>query len=157
MKKKAATLIFAISLLSTSLFSQTIKEKIDKQIKDPKTAENSGKADVYIQKKTISDSGLIINDKPSLLSKKKIKTKKYYKKTPFEKARAVHSFGYFSYRCLLLHPDGNEVRPTHSRRVYFPGYHNCLSPWLYKKRSVLVLLSDGSVLLSATFHMRTCG
>jgi|GEM_PF-4837999 len=39
-------------------FSQTIKENIEKQSKDPETAENAAKADVYIlgNKKTISDT-----------------------------------------------------------------------------------------------------
>ena len=79
MIRKAVTLIFAITLLSTSLFSQTVKEKIDKQIKDPKTAENSGKADVYVQKKMINDS-VLIRKSQLLLVKKKNKRAKYCKK-----------------------------------------------------------------------------
>ena len=59
MKKKAVTLIFTITLVTTSLFSQTVKEKIETQIKDPKNAENCGKADVYIQKKILYDSVVI--------------------------------------------------------------------------------------------------
>ena len=75
MKKKAVTLIFTITLVTTSVFSQTVKEKMDKQIKDPKNAENSGKADVYTQKKITSDSVLIRKNDQSLLSKKKSKRK----------------------------------------------------------------------------------
>ena len=74
MKRKVTTLIFAITLSVTSLFSQTVREKIDKQITDPKTAENSGKADVYIQKKKLSDSTSYKESDKQLLLKKKNKT-----------------------------------------------------------------------------------
>ncbi len=79
MQKKAVTLIFIITLLTTNLFSQTVKENIDKQIKDPKTAENAAKADVYVQKKIISDSVTIQRNDQSLVSKKN-KRKKHCKK-----------------------------------------------------------------------------
>jgi hypothetical protein len=73
MKRKAATLIFAITLLSTNLFSQATNEKIDRQIRDPKNAENSAKADVYVQKKKLNDSGLIIKKSQSTSEGKKKK------------------------------------------------------------------------------------
>jgi len=76
MKKKTVILIFTITLLSTQLFSQSINEKINKQIRDPHTAENSAKADVYIQKKMIEDS-LLINKNRQAISKKKNKKKKF--------------------------------------------------------------------------------
>ena len=80
MKKKVATLIFAITFLSASAFSQIVNEKIDKQIKDPKTPENSGKADVYIQKKRLTDSEENKEHDQQLLSKKKNKRKRHCKK-----------------------------------------------------------------------------
>jgi len=81
MKKKVVTLIFAVTLITTSLFSQTVKQKIDKQIKDPKTAENSAKADVYIQKKMIRDSGLVKKNNQPLLSKREDIRRKHRRKT----------------------------------------------------------------------------
>ena len=81
MKKKVVTLLLAVTLLTTSLFSQTVKANIDKQIKDPKTAENSAKADVYIQKKMIRDSGLIKKNNQPLLSKREDIRRKHRRKT----------------------------------------------------------------------------
>ena len=75
MKKNAVTLIFAMTLLSTNLFSQATKAKIDKQIKDPKNVVNSAKADVYVQKKKLGDFALI-NEKDQSMSKRKNKRKK---------------------------------------------------------------------------------
>ena len=46
----------------------------------PKTAENSGKADVYIQKKKLSDSTSYKENDQQLPSKKKNKRKKHCKK-----------------------------------------------------------------------------
>ena len=43
-------------MISAGASSQTVKDNIDKAIKDKNVKENSAKADVYIQKKTISDS-----------------------------------------------------------------------------------------------------
>lgn len=56
--KKFGFLVTAAMFLSMISFSQTIKENIERQSKDPKTAENAAKADVYIMdnKKKISDS-----------------------------------------------------------------------------------------------------
>ena len=75
MQKKMVTLIFAIILLSTNLFSQTTNEKINKQIRDPKNAENSAKADVYVQKKMLYDS-TSVNQKHQSITKRKNKRKK---------------------------------------------------------------------------------
>ena len=79
MKKKAVFLIFVFTSVAASSFSQTVKEKIDKQIRDPKTTENSGKADVYIQKKTIYDS-VAIQTKDQPLVSKRVKRKGHCKK-----------------------------------------------------------------------------
>ena len=43
-------------MISISASSQTIKDNIDKAIKDKNAKENSAKADVLIQKKVITDS-----------------------------------------------------------------------------------------------------
>jgi len=80
MKNRVIILMFAITLSGTTSFSQTLKERIDKQIKDPKTAENSAKADVYIQKKKLIDSVVNKGNDQQLLSKKKNKRKKHCKK-----------------------------------------------------------------------------
>jgi hypothetical protein len=56
MKKKIFTLLISGIMLSAGASSQTIKNNIDKAIKDKNVKENSAKADVYIQKKTITDS-----------------------------------------------------------------------------------------------------
>ena len=72
MKNKAISLVSVFILLSFASFSQTVKENIDKQMKDPKTAENAAKADVYIQKKNDSISTQKTNQ-PVLSGKKKKK------------------------------------------------------------------------------------
>ena len=55
--KKSFALITGLIFIATASFSQTIKENIQKQAKDPKTAENAAKADVIIiNKKTVTDS-----------------------------------------------------------------------------------------------------
>ena len=46
-------------MVSISASSQTVKENIDKAIKDKNVKENSAKADVIIQKQTIADSSTI--------------------------------------------------------------------------------------------------
>jgi hypothetical protein len=80
MKRKTLTLIFASTLLVSGLFSQTVNKKIESQIKNPKTAENSGKADVYIQKKISRDSILTDKTNQSLVLKNEHKRKKHCKK-----------------------------------------------------------------------------
>ena len=50
-KNKALTLLLAFTFLSVTSFSQTIKENIEKQIKDHKTSEN---ADSIAMQKLIS-------------------------------------------------------------------------------------------------------
>ncbi|MBA2562681.1 MAG: hypothetical protein H0V14_07145 [Chitinophagaceae bacterium] len=79
MKNKAITLLSALTLLSVTSFSQTVKENIDKQMKDPKTAENAAKADVYIQKKN-ADSILMQKTNQPVLSEKKNKKRKHCRK-----------------------------------------------------------------------------
>jgi hypothetical protein len=79
MKQKAVVLIFVFTLITATSFSQTVKEKIEKQIKDPKNAENSGKADIYIQKKIIYDPVVIQTKDQSVISKKN-RGKKYCKR-----------------------------------------------------------------------------
>ena len=79
MKQKAVVLIFAFTLVAATSFCQTVKEKIETQIKDPKNAENSGKADVYIQKKILYDSVVIQTNDQSVTSKKN-RGKKYCKR-----------------------------------------------------------------------------
>lgn len=56
--KKCCLFITMSMFVSMVSFSQTIKENIEKLSKDPKTAENAGKADVYISgnKKVICDT-----------------------------------------------------------------------------------------------------
>ena len=78
MKNKPITLLSALILLSVTSFSQTVKENIDKQMKDPKTAENAAKADVYIQKK--NDSIAMQKTNQPVLSGKKNKKKKHCRK-----------------------------------------------------------------------------
>ena len=78
MKNRAITLLSALTLLSVTSFSQTVKENIDKQMKDPKTAENAAKADVYIQKKNANSISMQKTNQP--VSGKKNKRKKHCSK-----------------------------------------------------------------------------
>ena len=86
MKKKIFTLLFAATMVTISASSQTIKDNIDKAHNDKDAKQKSAKADVFILKKTISDSTQIkvapqkvISKMPS--SKVKYKKLKYKKKT----------------------------------------------------------------------------
>ena len=57
MHQKIAFLFFASTLVATGCFAQAVNERIERQSRDPKTAENAAKADVYIMKqKTDLDS-----------------------------------------------------------------------------------------------------
>ena len=60
--KKVSLFITATMLISMTGFSQTVKQNIEKLSRDPKTAENAAKADVYItnKKKVISDTSAFI-------------------------------------------------------------------------------------------------
>ena len=79
MYKRSITFLSAICLLSFSSFSQSIQQNIEKQARDPKTAENAAKADVYIQdKKIIKDD--IVNDQSAVTTIDKKKKKKNCKK-----------------------------------------------------------------------------
>lgn len=57
---KKLSFIAMSMILSMPSFSQTIGENIEKLSKDPKTAENAGKADVYTvaNKKIIADTAI---------------------------------------------------------------------------------------------------
>ncbi len=79
MKNKAIILLSAFAMLSVTSFSQTVKENIDKQMKDPMTAENAAKADVYIQKRNADSISMTQVNQPAL-SKKKNKKKKHCRK-----------------------------------------------------------------------------
>lgn len=55
--KKFALLAITAGFMSIGSIAQSVQEKIEKQSKDPKTAENAAKADVFISKnKSIFDS-----------------------------------------------------------------------------------------------------
>ena len=58
MQKKFFMLLSIFGLTAFAVNAQTIPEKIEKLAKDPKTAENAAKADVYIhrQKRVIMDT-----------------------------------------------------------------------------------------------------
>ncbi len=75
MKHKAVILLSAFAMLSFTSFSQTVKEKIDNQMKDPKTAENAAKADVYIQKKNADSITMPQVSQPASSEKKNRKKK----------------------------------------------------------------------------------
>lgn len=77
---KVSILIAAAILSSTSLFSQPVNERIDKQFKDPKMSENAGKADVYILKKIIHNAAAVGNNDSVVVSTTKEKRKKHCKR-----------------------------------------------------------------------------
>ena len=87
---KRIIIISIFSVLSANVFSQTIKQNIDKQMKDKNTMDRSAKADVLIQKKTISDSTIMKKQVlktggkqvPSKNSHRQKKGKKYAPKSP---------------------------------------------------------------------------
>lgn len=56
MKKKIFTLVITCIMISINASSQSVKDNIDKAIKDKNAKENSAKADVLIHKKVIADS-----------------------------------------------------------------------------------------------------
>jgi len=75
-------------MVSVVAFSQTVKENIDKAIKDKNVKENSAKADVLIQKKTITDSSTIKKTAEKSVIKTAgatIKHKKHKNKVSFKK------------------------------------------------------------------------
>ena len=76
--KKIVLSFSALFLLSMTSFAQTNKENVDRRIKDPKTAEQAGKADVYILKKKTIDS-LDHKTPPASDRKKARKPKKKFK------------------------------------------------------------------------------
>jgi hypothetical protein len=56
----------ATVFITTTSLAQEVKKKIEGQHKDPKTMQNSAKADVLIiDKKKISDSGMVKEIPPS--------------------------------------------------------------------------------------------
>lgn len=74
-------------MLSISTSAQTIRDNIDKAINDKKAKENSAKADVLIQKKTIADSTTTKNTKAKVGSKTPEVNKVKYKKHKYKKKR----------------------------------------------------------------------
>lgn len=76
-------------MISASASSQTIKENIDKAIKDKNVKENSAKADVYIQKRTITDSTVTKISPAKTVVKTSagntVKHKKHKRKAKFKK------------------------------------------------------------------------
>ena len=76
--KKFSFLITAAMSISMMAFSQTTRDNIEKLSKDPKTAENAAKADVYIvkSKKIISDTTSKEASNPPSASKNTRKKKK---------------------------------------------------------------------------------
>lgn len=89
MKNKILTLLFAATMVTISASSQTIKDNIDKVMKDKNREEKSAKADVLIHKKVIYDSVQIkpipsktVSTKTTTqVTKVKQKKHKYKKKT----------------------------------------------------------------------------
>lgn len=53
MSKKIVTLLFLLTFISMTSFGQSVREQIDKAAKDPKTAENAAKADVWLHRYNI--------------------------------------------------------------------------------------------------------
>jgi biopolymer transport protein ExbD len=81
MKKFTLLLMVAFSVGLTSQ-AQSMQEKLDKQAKDPKTAENAAKADVYVSKdKSIFDSTSSVQAAEKRVSKKARKNKTCRKKS----------------------------------------------------------------------------
>lgn len=87
MKTKFFTIAFSVCLLSLNSISQTVRDKIEKQAKDPITKENAAKADVYVQKKIIFDTvtlkkkgTVIVKDQHKVLIYKKKKRKSTFKR-----------------------------------------------------------------------------
>ncbi len=84
MKKKIFTLLFAVTMVTISASSQTIKDNINKAHNDKDAKEKSAKADVLILKKTISDSTQI-KTAPVKVVAKTPATKVKYKKLKYKK------------------------------------------------------------------------
>ena len=77
MRQKIAFLLLISAFVNTNSFAQTVNENIDKRAKDPKTAENAAKADVYIlRNKTTIDSLEAVKPTSSTERKKAKKAKK---------------------------------------------------------------------------------
>ena len=77
MHRKIVFLFLTLAFFFTGSFAQTVNENINKRAKDPQTAENAAKADVYIirNKRTI-DSLEAVNNTPPAERKKGRKAKK---------------------------------------------------------------------------------
>ena len=61
--------MFCAAIISAGASAQTIKQNIDKAIKDKNVKENSAKADVVIQKKVITDTTLTKTSPTKAVSK----------------------------------------------------------------------------------------
>jgi hypothetical protein len=80
MKKAILFLLPLLSLGSFNASAQKAEDRLDKVARDPKTAENAAKADVYIHKKnrSIMDSTQATPQKSSAVTKK-TKSKRCHK------------------------------------------------------------------------------
>ncbi|HVG40698.1 MAG TPA: hypothetical protein VM888_03725 [Chitinophagaceae bacterium] len=78
MKNKITALFIVSSLFSVTTMAQTVQDKLHKQLKDPQTATNAAKADVYLHKQNekniIADSMQL--SKPTTVTEKKKKAPK---------------------------------------------------------------------------------
>lgn len=66
---------FSFGFMALHGNSQTIKENIDKQYKNPQRIENAARADVYIQKNKITADSAAAKDNMPLSTTKKEKKK----------------------------------------------------------------------------------
>ncbi len=65
---------FSLAIMALQVHSQSIKENIESQHKDPSRIENAAKADVYLHKKKItSDSNYVKSNSPTVATKQKRK------------------------------------------------------------------------------------
>lgn len=83
MKNKFFIILLVAGLTSYNSFSQTVKENIDKQHKDPSNKEKAARADVYILPKKVTDSNADQKTKQTVV----INTKK--KKTCFKRKKST--------------------------------------------------------------------
>jgi len=78
--KNKLLFILSFGFMSLQGNSQTIKENIDRQHKNPKRIENAARADVFIQKNKIASDSTVAKDNMPLSTTKK-KRKKANKKS----------------------------------------------------------------------------
>ncbi len=80
---RSIALLPAFLFFASAVSAQTVKDNIDKQVKDPAVAKEAGKADVYKMNKSIMDTAILnpqvatsMNQKNSLKKKRKKHCKK---------------------------------------------------------------------------------